>query len=153
MPHNNALNLTSRAWQAGRGSQVNAGVGRRGGAPMSVGRPVVAIIVMAIVALRNAGAEEAPAPDECHWQAIPEIKAHLAVPDGWLFEKLVGNDVLIYEVRPSGPQFKGVRARYRLEVRRGVAKSEVVARARGFVQSVRTAAVEALHLKSNRSAL
>lgn len=97
--------------------------------------------------LRYTRAGEHTAPEGCHWQPIPEIKAHLAVPDGWQFEKVASSDVLIYEVRPAGPGFEGIRARYRLEVRRGTSKADVVDRARSFVESVRAIATEAQPLE------
>jgi hypothetical protein len=90
---------------------------------------------------------EKPAPEGCHWQSIPELKAHLAVPDGWLFKKVSSGEVLIYEIRPAGEGFQGLRALYRLEVRRGTSKSDVVARARDFVESVRAAGAEAQPLE------
>jgi len=82
------------------------------------------------------------APDGCHWQSIPKLKAHLAVPDGWQFKQLKSSDALIYEVRPAGGGFEGAKAHYRLEVRLRTKPEDVVARARAFVEDNRAKSLE-----------
>jgi hypothetical protein len=109
-------------------------------------RILPALLLLILGASHLTLAQEEP-PQGCHWQPIPELKAHLAVPDGWLFKNVSSGEVLIYEVRPAGTGFEGVRALYRLEVRRNTRKSDVVARARDFVESARAAGVEAQPLE------
>jgi hypothetical protein len=108
---------------------------------------LILILVVLLAATRPVRGADDPAPERCHWQAIPELKAHLAVPDGWLFQRLEAGDALAYEVRPAGTQFEAIRARYRLEVRRGLDKTKVVEMARSFVESIRAFAVEAQPLE------
>jgi hypothetical protein len=84
-----------------------------------------------------------PAPAGCHWQSLPEIKASLAVPDGWQFAAVSSDQVLSYEVRPAGPGFEQTRSVYRLEVRLATPVASVRARAKEFVENVRKGALEA----------
>jgi hypothetical protein len=83
-----------------------------------------------------------PAPAGCHWQPIPELKAHVAVPDGWQFKKVQSSDALIYEVRPAGNGFEGAKALYHLEVRLRTKTEDVVARARAFIEDARAKALD-----------
>jgi len=114
------------------------------------------MVLATLVLLAPAGAShinlggEKPAPEGCHWQSIAELKAHLAVPDGWGFRNVSSGEVLVYEVRPAGVGFEDVRALYRLEVRRGTSKADVVMRARDFVESMRTAGAEAQPLEEQQ---
>lgn len=114
--------------------------------------PVLAIVTLAGTIVSGLAADDGPdpAPPGCHWQAITILKAHLAVPDGWEFRDTSTHSLLSYEVRPAGPGFKNARSRYRLEVRRGVDKSEVVKKAREFVESARTGATEAQPLEEQQ---
>jgi hypothetical protein len=99
---------------------------------------LAAVLVMA----PGAFAGGKPAPDGCHWQPIPELKGHVAVPDGWQFKKVGSSEALIYEVRPAGKGFERAKAIYRLEVRLRTKTEDVVARARAFVEDVRAKALE-----------
>lgn len=102
-----------------------------------------AVVISAVLALtQNAVAATKPAPDGCHWHAIPELKAHLAVPDGWQFKKIKSSEALIYEVRPAGKGFEGFKARFHLEVRLRTKLDDVVARARAFVEEARVSAID-----------
>jgi hypothetical protein len=88
-------------------------------------------------------ADEHPTPPGCHWQAIPELRAHLAVPDGWEFRVTPSSGALSYEVRPAGPGFVGMKARFRLRVERTGDPEAAVARARDHVERARGSATEA----------
>lgn len=111
-------------------------------------RLVPAVVVLfAVGSILDTARAEDPAPDGCHWQPIPELKAHLAVPDGWLFEKVSTGDILVYQVKPAGQGYEGLRSVYRLEVRLNTNKADVVERAREFVESLRTGAIEAQPLE------
>jgi hypothetical protein len=83
-----------------------------------------------------------PAPAGCHWQAIPAVKMQLPVPDGWRFREVSTGPVLSYEVAPAGPGLENSKARYRLEVQRGLKSEDAVAKAREFVESVRSAGTD-----------
>ncbi len=86
-----------------------------------------------------ASAEGQPPPEGCHWQSIPELKAHLPVPDGWDFQQRSEGDALIYEVTPgqstAGPS---LHTQFRMIVKRDLEPETVVGMAREFVQSVRS---------------
>lgn len=106
---------------------------------------LVAVVITSAAAVR---ADDKPAPDGCHWQDLPEIKAHLAVPDGWHFRRVQSENSLIFEVEPTGhglPQPS--RSRYRLEVRLHTDSRTVVERAREFVENARTGATAAQPLE------
>ena len=87
-------------------------------------------------------ADEKPAPEGCHWQSLPELKAHIAIPDGWNFTKKESDGALIYEVRPAGQGFEKSKAIFRMEVRLRTNKEDAVARARAFVEDARAKAVD-----------
>jgi hypothetical protein len=86
--------------------------------------------------------DKVPPPAGCHWQEIPVLKAHLAIPDGWLFRDNSTGPNLSYEVQPASPGLENAKARYRLEVRRGIKKADVVARASEYIESARAGAAE-----------
>ena len=104
------------------------------------GLPAAGVVVALGFATISVGNEKRPAPPGCHWQSIPELKAHLAVPDGWLFEQIASQDGLVYQVRPPAEE---LASRYRLEVRTGVDTSAVVGEARDFVDGPRNSGAEA----------
>ncbi len=83
-----------------------------------------------------AAVADGPPPDGCHWQRIPEIKATLAVPDGWQFRKAADQGQrLLYEVIPAGAKApRDPKSRYQFRVQKGVTKETVVSRAKGFVE-------------------
>jgi hypothetical protein len=111
-----------------------------------------AVVIWAMLALaQSATAASKPAPDGCHWQALPELKAHLAVPDGWRFKKIKSTEALIYEVRPAGKGFEGFKACFHLEVRLRTQLDDVVARARAFVEEARATAVDPPPLEEQQS--
>jgi hypothetical protein len=87
--------------------------------------------------------DEPPPPPGCHWQAIEIIGAHLAVPDGWQYRDTSEGPLLSYEVRPAGAGFENPKSLYRMEVRRGLKKADVVPRAREFVEKARATATDA----------
>jgi len=86
--------------------------------------------------------DKIPPPAGCHWQEIPVLKAHLAIPEGWLFRDTSAGLILSYEVQPAGPGLENAKARYRLEVRRGIKKADVVTRAREAIEAARTGAAD-----------
>jgi hypothetical protein len=85
--------------------------------------------------------DDPPPPPGCHWQAIAIVHANLAIPDGWLYKDTSSGMVLTYEVRPGGAGFEKSKSVYRLEVHRGLKKSDVVPRAREFVETARSTAM------------
>lgn len=108
--------------------------------------PALALALLAsAVALAPAHAkkkDEPPPPPGCHWQPIEIVHANLAVPDGWQFKDLSSGMQLAYEVRPAGKGFEDTKSVYHLEVRRGLKKSDVVPRAREFVEAARATAMD-----------
>ena len=110
----------------------------------------VLMFVGALAIAQGASAASKPAPNGCHWQAIPELKAHLAVPDGWRFEQVKSEEALIYEVRPTGKGFEESKAVFHLEVRLRTAPDDAVARARAFVESARATAIDAPPLEEQQ---
>lgn len=98
-----------------------------------------ALVLTILVSFPAIVAEDRPAPDGCHWQSIPELKAHIAVPDGWHFESATDGEDLVYDVSPARPgPDSTLQTRFRLTVTRGLDPDSVVARAREFVESVRS---------------
>jgi len=89
--------------------------------------------------------DQAAAPSGTHWKAIPEIRAKLALPDGWRFRKVRSTPrVLVYEVVPKGPGIPArSRSRYELRVEKRVPAGIVVFKARNYVEAIRAQAVEA----------
>jgi hypothetical protein len=109
--------------------------------------PVVALTLLAATLVPTPAPakkkDEPPPPPGCHWQAIEILGAHLAVPDGWKFTDTSAGLLLSYEVRPAGAGFENTKSLYRLEARRGLKKSDVVPRAREFVETARATATDA----------
>ena len=103
---------------------------------------VAVVFACFVAASTGINAAESAAPVGCRWKAIPELKAHLAIPIGWKFKTAASGDALIYEVRPAGRGFENSKALYRLEVRRGTEKTDVVDRARAFIEALRATAVD-----------
>jgi hypothetical protein len=96
-----------------------------------------------------AKAEEPPAPPGCHWQPIPKVKVYLPVPDGWTFRTIGEGEDASYEVLPAGPAFRATpEARFKLSVSRKKPE-EVVALARGFVQSISSGSSESEPIQEN----
>ena len=60
---------------------------------------VVASVLASAAATRG---DDKPAPEGCHWQDLPEIKAHIAVPNGWIFRQVEAKEFLAFEVVPAG---------------------------------------------------
>jgi hypothetical protein len=101
---------------------------------------IVAAMVFACVAASRG--DDKPAPEGCHWQDLPEVKMHLAVPNGWLFTRLKSDGPLIFEVVPAGADWpKPSKSRYRLEIQLRTDKASVVERAREFVERAQAGAV------------
>jgi hypothetical protein len=114
----------------------------------------LATVALSVLARpRAAFAVEGPAPEGCHWQRIPEVKATLAVPDGWHFQKLAGEkNVLVFEVRPGGPGAPpNSKSRYELRIQRGLPPKSVVMMAKTFVEGLLSGAVEATPLEEQKN--
>ncbi len=96
-----------------------------------------AIVLTLFLAATPSSAERASPPAGCHWQDIPEIKAALAVPDGWEFRRLPEKGgVSAYEVVPAGPGIpNSPRSRFEMRFQRLARLDAVVARGRDFVQN------------------
>lgn len=109
------------------------------------------LVAMAVLLPASAPAAEKPAPSGCHWQSIPELKAHLAVPNGWRFEKKTVDNALVYEVRPAGKGFEKSHALFHLEVRLRTNPADVVNRARQFIEDLRAQAEEPKGIEEQRA--
>jgi hypothetical protein len=94
---------------------------------------MLALLVSAMAFATERGAP----PAGCHWQDIPEIKAALAVPDGWHFRELAKKgEVSAYEVIPAGAAIpKAPQSRFEMRFQRIARRDTVVARAREYVQN------------------
>jgi hypothetical protein len=105
----------------------------------------VTLLLSALLAARAQARrkDDPPPPPGCHWQAIEILGAHLAVPVGWQYRDTSEGPLLSYEVRPAGAGFENAKSLYRLEVRRGLKKADVVPRAREFVEKARATATDA----------
>jgi hypothetical protein len=110
---------------------------------------LISLCLIGTVALGST--EEPAAPDGCHWQNIPAVKVHLAVPNGWEFRDVSEGNSKSYEVRPAGPGFEKSKTRYQLVVRPHGKKSQVVEMAKSFVESGRAAGQTALPLDEQKS--
>jgi|SRR6185436_20168540 len=106
----------------------------------------VVLLVSSTVAAGKDKKEDA-APPGCHWQDVPAVKMHLSVPDGWQFRDTSSGSSKSYEVIPAGPGLENSKARYLLEVHRKISKTEVVTKAREFVEAVRSAGVDSQPLE------
>ena len=107
---------------------------------MAQGRYAYLALGCVLIAGLGLAAEDNPPPEGCHWQPIPELKAHLAVPDDWLFEEIDVEGALVYEVRPGGPVFESPsQSIFRLTVQKGLEPERVAEMARDFVESARDA--------------
>ena len=105
----------------------------------------VTLLLAALLAARAQARrkDDPPPPPGCHWQSIEVLGAHLAVPEGWLYRDTSEGALLSYEVRPAGAGLENAKSLYRLEVRRGLKKADVVPRAREFVEKARATATDA----------
>jgi len=83
-------------------------------------RMITVVAILSVIVTSHIGFIAGdPAPQGCHQESISELNEELPVPGGWLFKRASAGEILAYEVRPAGPGFEGLRALYRLEVRRG----------------------------------
>jgi len=105
----------------------------------------VTLLLTALLAARAQARkkDDPPPPSGCRWQTIEVLGAHLAVPDGWQYRDVSEGPLLSYEVRPAGAGLEKAKSLYRLEVRRGLKKADVVPRAREFVEKARATATDA----------
>jgi hypothetical protein len=107
-------------------------------------RACLILMASALASIAVSRADGRVPPPGCHWQDLPEIKVHLAVPDGWLFRQVQSEGTLIYEVVPAGNDWPTPsKSRYRLEVRLHTERATVVTRARDFVDRARSGATAA----------
>ena len=107
---------------------------------------LVMVTVIFLLATSYLGmATEAPAPEGCHWERIPEVKVTLAMPDGWQFHKVSGEkNLLVYAAMPGGADAPAnPKTRYELRIQRGLPPKSVVLMAKTFVESALAGSVEA----------
>ena len=119
------------------GSQLDISVGRRA-------LPLALFFLMILGYSFGRADDQAPPPSGTRWKAIPEIKANLALPNGWQFRKLPSTPkILIYEIVPRGPGIPThSRSKYELKVEKDVPRAIVVFKARNYVEAIRAQAVE-----------
>jgi hypothetical protein len=108
-------------------------------------RTAAAIVVAASLlpaGLRASGRPDPPAG--CQWKEIPEIKVHVALPDGWRFRRLPDkDDIMVWEVLPAGSGIPALtQSRYELRFERLARRDATVARAKQHVENAVAAAVE-----------
>lgn len=107
---------------------------------------VSVILGLGLAAPDGTGAKDDP-PVGFHWQPIVELKARLAIPDGWRVTTVSTGDPFVLQVTPAGPHVRSSASLFQLEVKRHTDTADVDVRAYAFVKSTLVGTVTDGHIK------
>lgn len=116
-------------------------------------RGAAAIFFAATLLSAGLRADERPDPPRgCQWKEIPEIKVHIALPDGWRFRRLPDKDrIMVWEVLPAGKGVPGLtQSRYELRFERLEKPDAAADQAKQFVQNALAAAVDSTPVEEEK---
>ena len=102
-------------------------------------RPRIGVLVLGSTLLFAVQAKSLDKPPEgMHWQELKEIRAHIAIPDGWSFKKSGAKNEIAYLVAPPTGN-----SRFSLSVKRHRPLASIESEARSFVEKLGADASEA----------